>query len=335
MRTRPLDLTDDQLTDCLFLGWGLSAERLEYVSVGGGSHHWLADNADGQRHWVTVDGVANHGFLGALPADAFSGLRCALDTALALREMGLEFVVAPLCSKRGQTMEALGARCAVAVYPYLVGTSGKFGAPRSADERAQVVDVLVRLHQATPAVTALARPWQVSPASRRALEDALDNLEQPWVGGPFSEPARATVAGHAPALRRLLATFDQLAAEVAAAGAEQVITHGEPHPANLLSAGGSLMLIDWDTAGLAPPERDLSLILGEAGEGADRYREATGRAYDPAVLNLYRTRWYLDDLASAVRLFRQPHNSTADTERWFGGLAPRLAQLPEWLGLLG
>ena len=46
-------------------------------------------------------------------------------------------------------------------------------------------------------------------------------------------------------------------------------------------------------------------------------------------------RWYLDDLASAVRLFRQPHSGTVDAERWFDGLAPRLARLPEWLGQLG
>jgi hypothetical protein len=53
------------------------------------------------------------------------------------------------------------------------------------------------------------------------------------------------------------------------------------------------------------------------------------------VLTLYRARWYLDDLASAVRLFRQPHSGTVDAERWFDGLAPRLARLPEWLGQLG
>jgi spectinomycin phosphotransferase len=330
LRTRPADLTDSDLVDCLNDGWGLKTVRLEWVPVGGGSHHWLADDTDGERHWVTVDGVANHGFLGATPADAFSGLRCAFETALALRETGLEFVVAPLCSKRGQTAEPLGARYAVAVYPYLVGTSGRFGAPRSADERAQVVDMLAQLHQATSAVRALARPWRVSPATRPALEDALDNLDQPWVGGPYSEPARATVASRAPALRRLLATFDQLAAEVAAAGAEQVITHGEPHPGNFIRADGRLFMVDWDTVAFGPPERDLWMVATDAGDELAQYTELSGRRVNPSALRLYRLRWLIDDIAIVVGDFRSPHAQTADTAHAWQGLTRSLASPDIW-----
>jgi hypothetical protein len=45
-------------------------------------------------------------------------------------------------------------------------------------------------------------------------------------------------------------------------------------------------------------------------------------------------RWYLDDLASAIRLFRNGHTDSADTRLWWNGLAPRLEQLPQWLDLL-
>jgi spectinomycin phosphotransferase len=67
-------------------------------------------------------------------------------------------------------------------------------------------------------------------------------------------------------MRRARAGGRLAGATSAARAVGPVLTHGEPHPANLLSAGGSLLLIDWDTVGLAPPERDLSLIIGEAGE---------------------------------------------------------------------
>ncbi len=66
----------------------------------------------------------------------------------------------------------------------------------------------------------------------------------------------------------------------------------------------------------------------------DRYQEATGRAVDPAVITLYRLRWYLDDVSSAVGMFRNPHQETADTRQWRQALGPQLEQLPRWLDLL-
>ncbi len=102
-----------------------------------------------------------------------------------------------------------------------------------------------------------------------------------------------------------------------------------------MSVDRRLVLIDWDTAALAPPERDVSLIATTGNEDLDRYQETTGRELQPAVITLYRLRWYLDDLASAIRLFRNRHRDTPDTRRWLHGLAPRLEQLPRWLDLLG
>jgi spectinomycin phosphotransferase len=102
-----------------------------------------------------------------------------------------------------------------------------------------------------------------------------------------------------------------------------------------MSVDGRLVLIDWDTAALAPPERDLSLIATAPDDDFDAYEQATGRAVDPDVITLYRLRWYLDDVASAVRMFHGSHHDTADTRRWWAGLAPRLEQLPRWLGTVG
>jgi spectinomycin phosphotransferase len=141
------------------------------------------------------------------------------------------------------------------------------------------------------------------------------------------------MAARAADLARLAVGFDQLVDVTAPARADMVITHGEPHPANLMSVNGSLHLIDWDTAALAPPERDVSLIAVCA-QDADHYQEATGRELDPAVITLYRLRWYLDDLGSAVHMFRGPHRDTADTRRWWQGLPPWLEQLPRWLDQL-
>src|SRR4029077_13351490 len=83
-----------------------------------------------------------------------------------------------------------------------------------------------------------------------------------------------------------------------------VITHGEPHPGNIIRvapnadadglaaaddaaagatggagpASGAIMLIDWDTVGLAPPERDLWMAAHQTRAGRPR---ATGGGRPP------------------------------------------------------
>jgi spectinomycin phosphotransferase len=79
------------------------------------------------------------------------------------------------------------------------------------------------------------------------------------------------------------------------------------------------MLIDWDTVGLAAPERDLWLAgLDEA--GTQHYAEATGHQPDPDLMALYRERWNLDDLAHVVQRFRGHHQRDPDNDRWLRGL---------------
>ena len=166
------------------------------------------------------------------------------------------------------------------------------------------------------------------------LEAFLADPTVPWDAGPFSEPARARFAERAGDLERLVAGFVALVDRTAPARSHPVITHGEPHPGNLMSVEDRLVLIDWDTVALAAPERDLALIVTDD-EDIDRYRQAGGRAVHGDVITLYRLRWYLDDLASAMRLFRRPHRDNADTRRWSDGVAPQLEQLSSWRARVG
>jgi len=321
MRAEPEDLEKRALFDSLFQGWGLNVVAAEYVAVGFGSHHWLAVGDTGSRHWVTVDDLTDKAYLGDSPDAAFGSLRRALDTASALRAGGLEFVVAPVPSAAGETVRRLGSRHAVAVYPYLDGRSGRFGEGLGAAWRGVLVDALARLHGTAPRVPRPVRAIDPQLSRRRALEDALGDVRREWRGGPFSEPARALLAERAAGVRRRLETFDRLAAEVRAAGRARVVTHGEPHPGNVMIDGGRLLLVDWDTAGLAPPERDVWMLDTGGGEELARYAEVSGRPVDSAALRLYRMRWPLEDMAIFVRWFRSPHRRTADTEHAWDGFA--------------
>ena len=305
-------------------GWGLPAGTLSYAAVGGGSYHWVAV-ADQREQWfVTVDDLDGKGWLGRTRPAVLAGLHAAMDTAVALRDQaGLGFVVAPVPALDGQTVRPLGDRHAVAVFPFLPGTPGRWDEGLPAPDRAELVAMLAALHRADPAVP-LRRPG-FGLSWRDALEAALRELGRPWTGGPFAEPARALLAGAAGQVRGGLDTLDRWAG---APAGEIVITHGEPHPGNVIRApGGALLLIDWDTVALAPPERDLWMVATETGDELRRYTELTGRTVDAAVLELYRLRWALDDISCFVRGLRAPHRRTPGTEHAWRSLEISIAQV--------
>ncbi|HYB18938.1 MAG TPA: phosphotransferase [Streptosporangiaceae bacterium] len=308
---------------------------MEYVPEGGGSHHWKLTGEDGQPHFVTVDDLDDKDWMADTREAVFEGLRRALSTAAALRyEVGLKFVVAPVAAGDGEPLRRLDGRYAVSVFPFLAGRSYPFGPYTDARLRGRALDMIAELHRSTPAVRGGAARHVPRFAGRGDLSAFLLDPDRPWNGGPFSEAARGLLVTRTADLAQLAAGLDRLADATSPARADPVITHGEPHPANLMSVDGRLMLVDWDTAALAPAERDVSLIATAGNEGVDRYQQAAGRELDPAVITLYRVRWYLDDLASTVRMFRNRHGDTPDTRRWRDGLASRLEQLPQWLELL-
>jgi spectinomycin phosphotransferase len=325
MRDRPVGVAERDLALALAEGWRIQAVTMRYARVGGGSYHWAVRDRAGGRWFVTVDDLDDKDWLGETREEVFAGLRAAMDTALALRgRAGIRFAVAPVPSSGGQTVRPLGARHALAVFPFLRGRPGRFGEVVSAPDRARLLDMLAALHGSTPAVAATPVPGLGLPG-RGGLESALRELDQTWCGGPFAEPARALLAGAADRVRRMLGTFDELCERVAARSAAPVITHGEPHPGNVIRVGPQLMLIDWDTVGLAPPERDLWQVAGPAGEELSRYTEATGRPVDPDALALYRLRWPLDDTAAFVRQLRSAHHRSAGAEHAWRALQRTLA----------
>jgi spectinomycin phosphotransferase len=346
VRDRPAGVTERDVARALADGWGLAAETLRYAAVGGGSYHWVVTAGHPERWFVTVDDLDDKGWLGRSRPAVFSGLRAAMDAALWLRrEAGLGFVLAPVPALDGQAVRPLGDRHAVAVFPFLPGSPGQWDEPLPGPELAELVVMLAALHRVDPAAVRLPRR-EIVLSWRGDLEIALRELGRPWTGGPFTEPARALLSGAAGPVRRGLDTLDQWASGPAAA-ANLVITHGEPHPGNVirmaaggaggagLPAGGAgparggIMLIDWDTVALAPPERDLWMVATEAGDELRRYTELTGRPVDAAALELYRLRWALDDLSCFVRDLRAPHRRTPGTEHAWQALEITIAEITQ------
>jgi spectinomycin phosphotransferase len=322
----PVTLDSSDLAGALAATWALDAGEIQYVPKGGGSYHWIVALGGIRTCFVTVDDLDTKPWIGARRDAVFEGLRTAYETAWVLRhEAGLAFVVGPLRAADGTVIVRLSDQYSMAVFPFVAGRAGRWGGPLTGPGRDALLRDLATLHQARlPASIRLARRPLGLP-ERPALLAALDEVGRPWEGGPLSEPARHALASHARSVTGRLEQLDALARQLGAAEDGLVLTHGEPHPGNLIRAAGGLRLIDWDTVALARPERDLWMLDDGSPGGLARYEELTGTAVSDAAITFYRLAWTLSDIASVADLFRRPHQPTDWVRRQWGAFQRLLA----------
>ena len=328
--TRPDDLPETALTSALRDRWRFTPVSLEYQAVGFGSHHWIATDAEGGRVFATVDDLAAKLRTTQDTADAaFGRLGCAFATALSLRAgAGLKFVIAPLPASDGQVLARLSHRYSLVIHPYITGSrAGENGEFARASERAAVLDLLVQLHRAR-AGNPQADDFVVPHLD--ALRPMMREPCEAWRGGPYAQPACELLHVHAAHLDVQLNTYASLARRVASRPDRLVITHGEPHAGNAMTTPAGLVLVDWDTVLLAPPERDLWDLADHDESTLDHYARATGVQIDQDALSLYRLWYDLAEIGGYLALFHAPHGDTADTAESWRNLRHFLRPAERW-----
>jgi spectinomycin phosphotransferase len=334
MRALPTGIETDTVIAALADGWGLDVDGADYAAVGGGSYHWVVTAVGGTCGFVTVDDLDHKLWLGDTRDAACEALGRAFDTAAVLRAAGLEFVVAPVPTSRGESLRRIGPRHTIALFPFVGGEAGRFG-HYDDGVRAALASMLAELHVATPAAGSAPRGLGLELPGRRTLEAALRDLDQTWSGGPLSEPARHVFARHAGDVAEFLSVADRLAAAVEKRGSPWVVTHGEPHSANVMRTDSGHVLVDWDTVALAPRERDLWMLVEDGGENLTGYTDATGHELDGEAVDFFRLTWDLKDLAEYLNVLRSPHHESEDTVRDLEGLTRSVPSRDQWSRLLG
>ncbi len=311
MLAPPEGLAEDVLLSTLAAGWGVAVASMVYRPVGFGSHHWEVTDADGARWFVTVDELVTKRHSRGEPPDvAFDRLRAALAAAGDLRAAGREFVVAPLPTVDGEPLVRPHELFGVALYPFVDGRSFTWGEFSTPEHRRAVLDFVTAVHTAPDVASRNAHADDFAIPHRDELEAALAG--EPGDGdGPYAGAMSALLTENAAPIRRLLARYDELAA---AASGRSVLTHGEPHPGNTVLTPDGWVFIDWETTLVAPPERDLWSLDPGDGSVLDAYAEATGVRPSASMIELYRIRWDLADVAVDVGRFRRGHKGNADDD---------------------
>ena len=330
MLTPPAGLPEAALRPVLERGWGIRAASVQYRPVGWGSHHWEVSSESGARWFVTADDLENKRMSQAEPLTAgFRRLRAALSAAADLRDCGAAFAVAPVPAWDGELLARVSTRFGLAVYPFVDGQSFEWAEFSSPAHRLAVLRLLAATHTAPPAARrrALADDFRVP--HRDQLEAACEPGGDSPGRGPYAHPVARLIQEHAAPIRRLLDRYDRLVAAAGSQPSQTVLTHGEPHPGNTMLTAGGWLLIDWDTALAAPPERDLWSLDPGDGSILDAYAALTGATPRPTMLDLYRLRWDIADIAIDVGRFRRPHTGTAEDEESFSLLSSLVRRASE------
>jgi hypothetical protein len=336
MLTPPDGLRTDLVVSALAAGWDLDVARLDYLPLGFGSHHWEAVDTAGTRWFVTIDELNHRRWSQDESADDVAGrLAAALRTAVDLSELGLSFAHAPIPARGGGPLPRMSDDLVISLYPFVTGRAFSWGEFSSPEHRRAVLDLVIAVHTAPQAARRHARTDDLTITYRDALDAALDHAEGASEDagsaghGPYQRPASLLIAAHAGQLRHLLARYDALAARAKGDDGQWVLTHGEPHQGNTMLTEAGWLLIDWDTALIAPPERDLSVVDPGDGSMLAAYQRAAGVRPRPYVVDLYRLRWELTDIAMTAGRFRQRHTGNADDQKSFTLLAEQLDRLAD------
>jgi len=312
MLTPPADLPEAALLAAVDREWGLTVDEIRYQPLGFGSHHWAATRGP-QRWFVTVDELDTKQDAEGESLDAaYRRLRAALATARALQDHGHPYPVAPIAARDGAPVVRLGARFAVAVYPFVAGRGFDWGDFDEPGHREAVLELVIALHGAPEEIRRHALIDDFAVPHRDELSAVLRAPDATADHGPYARPAAALLADHAAAAQDLLDRYDALVEAIRADSARMVLTHGEPHRGNTMLTATGWRLIDWDTALVAPPERDLWLLDPGDGSVLRAYERTTGVQPQPAALALYRLRWDIADIAVDLSRFVRPHTGTAD-----------------------
>lgn len=318
MNDEPAEISCGLVGEMLREHWDFDATEVRYAPVGFGAYHWVAGDAAGPRWFVTANHLDRHGsWLGPTAEHTRAGIEAAAHVSRELADRGHEFVLAPLPDRAGRLVRQLLPQWVVQVLPYLRGWSTPDGAWEDPAERRQIAGILGRLHVAEPPEALQA--WDFAVPGRAGLLTALSELDRPWSAGPYSESTRRLLAGALDAIHDLLARYDALVRDIAGSGDPWVVTHGEPHSANVVRTDdGRMHLVDWDTVKLAPRERDLAALGGDQTDVLPAYQAQAGPfSARPRAIELFDLWWALAEICGYVQGFRDPHTDSADSaESW-------------------
>ena len=267
----------------------MDADAVEFLPLGYDADAWVyrVHARDGDRFLKIRRGPVN-------------GAGLAVPQLLAAR--GIPHLIDPIPTVTGTLFD--DGRLAFIVFAFIDGRSG--GEPgMSAAQWTELGATMRAIHDLSPDddVISILPTEDFVPAKIPSLRDVEERIHR---GVLDDDAGRLELAGffrsHRDRIEELVRRTEALSSLARDRARQTVICHADIHAWNVLvKTDGDIVIVDWDSAMLAPRERDLMFVDGVAGGHAadpasffDGYGDVE---LDPIVLAYYRVEWAVQDLA--------------------------------------
>ena len=309
------NVAEGALAACLRRDYGIAAAEVQFLPLG-------ADAATAVYRVVAEDGTAL--FLKLRRGD-FHPL--AVTVPHWLSGQGVGALIAPLATRTGALWTAV-ADFTATLYPFVAGQDG-YAATLLDHHWTELGATLRAIHTvALPPALARAIPRETFDPVWRDLVKAFQAQAET---ATFEEPVAARCAAFLRAKRAviddLVRRAERLAADLQRRDLPCVLCHADIHAGNLLvSEGGDLYLVDWDTLVLAPKERDLMYpgaglsVADRPGQAALFYQGYGPCEPDPTALAYYRYERIVADIAAFCQQLLLTDAGGPDREQGLGYL---------------
>lgn len=292
--------------DCLENIYGLPVSSLSFIPQGRESYVYLVDTKEGTLY------LAKYNYKQAAVRHVET-----VNTLLS-RISHFPFVVPPV--SLGSQTSASVLDGTVSVFPFIDGHAIEKGNDEfSNDLVSQITEMLADIHTWEP-VGDLTIPTE------SFISEYLSMMEYIETHIPKNDSFFSLFQTNRQKIQRIIDRYQSLETKYLQDKPNFVLTHGDVTGLNFILSKQSFILIDWDDAKLAPPERDLIFIQDNKHFDACLYKRKTGHAMNMDLVKYYQLRWSLDSIVGNFDLLVR-HPDLAD-----GDKQESLREIEEYLG---
>jgi spectinomycin phosphotransferase len=306
------DVDEADIARCLEAEYALPVGSVAFLPLG----------ADVDAAAYRAEATGGRAYFVKLRRGTFDDVAVALPRCL--RDVGIRQVMAPLPGRSGRLWVRLG-EFALIVYPFVDGRDA-YGTALSDGQCVELGAALWQVHTATiPAdLKARMRREAYSRRWRDAVVEFVTRADDAAAVDGVAAAVLALLRQRRGELLDLVARTAALAAVLHGRPRADTVCHADLHAGNvLLTADGTLYLVDWDAPILAPRERDLMYagggLLGAWRSPEDEealfYQGYGPVAVDVVALAYYRYERVIQDVAAYCEQLLLSAEGGADREQ--------------------